>query len=319
MKKFFIVLLSLLIIIIFFIYLLIPSPLFISRIQPVKLSEPAISRYFLNYKKYQLGWKSISDKTEKPSYKDSIYSFEGYNFIITPVIHPEVNIEIQKGINELPSSILIIPITKDSCILQWSLTMPGSMNPIVRIKNYLEAEKLSRTLSEILSQLKIRFENKKEMYGMDISETKLGHEFFLSTKMVTLKEPSEAEIYSQIQKLRSYATKNSSLVVDSPMLHIDIIKGKKSQYQTIVGLPVNKLLKDEGEISMKRMPMGGKIIQSLVTGGNSTINQGFKVVELYLSDLQMGSPAIPFQVLKTNRILETDSNTWITKLIYPVL
>jgi hypothetical protein len=38
----------------------------------------------------------------------------------------------------------------------------------------------------------------------------------------------------------------------------------------------------------------------------------------YVEDNKKTSPAIPYQSLITNRLTETDTTKWVTKLYYPV-
>ena len=54
-------------------------------------------------------------------------------------------------------------------------------------------------------------------------------------------------------------------------------------------------------------------------GGNQMIEQGLKQTEKYIRDYRRSIIALPFQSLETDRLKETDSTKWITKIYYPVV
>jgi hypothetical protein len=56
-----------------------------------------------------------------------------------------------------------------------------------------------------------------------------------------------------------------------------------------------------------------------VKGGNATIRQALKELEQYVNDYRLFSPAIPFENLITNRLMEPDTSKWITNVYQPLL
>ena len=90
-------------------------------------------------------------------------------------------------------------------------------------------------------------------------------------------------------------------------------------FLTRVAIPVNKRLKDSGNISYKRMLGGGKILVAEIKGGSYSLKKGEIEIEQYVIDYNRIAPAIPFQSLVTDRMKEQDTSKWITKIFYPVL
>ena len=86
----------------------------------------------------------------------------------------------------------------------------------------------------------------------------------------------------------------------------------------MVAIPVNKVLPDAGEIQMKRM-IPGNILVTEIRGGEATIDAAFDTFDKLITDYRKTSPAIPFQLLITNRQVVRDTSKWITKLYYPVI
>ena len=63
----------------------------------------------------------------------------------------------------------------------------------------------------------------------------------------------------------------------------------------------------------------GKILESdSIKGGKTVVDQSFKIFEQYFEDYKHTSPAIPFQLLVTDRLKEPDSLKWVTRFYYPI-
>ncbi len=90
-----------------------------------------------------------------------------------------------------------------------------------------------------------------------------------------------------------------------------------NNFSTTVAIPINKVLPDKGPILFKKM-FPGNILTAEVKGGVYAIKEGFKQLNHYILDNQLTSPAIPFQSLVTDRLVEVDTSKWMTKLYYPV-
>jgi hypothetical protein len=42
-------------------------------------------------------------------------------------------------------------------------------------------------------------------------------------------------------------------------------------------------------------------------------------MKAYMKDFKLTSPAMPFELLVTNRANEPDTSKWVTKIYYPIL
>jgi hypothetical protein len=62
----------------------------------------------------------------------------------------------------------------------------------------------------------------------------------------------------------------------------------------------------------------GNILVGEVKGGTYTVISGEQNLTNYVNDHKKMSPAIPYQSLVTDRLLEADTSKWVTKLYYPV-
>lgn len=89
-------------------------------------------------------------------------------------------------------------------------------------------------------------------------------------------------------------------------------------YETQVAVPTDRLLQNDGKIHYRRM-VPGNFMVSEVQGGPFTISEAMKQLDYYISDYKKTVMAKPFQTLVTNRLTETDTAKWLTKIYIPVM
>jgi hypothetical protein len=119
-----------------------------------------------------------------------------------------------------------------------------------------------------------------------------------------------------IRDLRKYIAQNNAIEKNSPMLNV--LKFDSSHYEAMTAIPVDRALTPTNEFAPKFLLKGGNILEVQVQGGPTTIENGLKELENYRSDYRFTSPAIPYQLLVTDRMKEADTTKWITRLYYPV-
>jgi hypothetical protein len=124
------------------------------------------------------------------------------------------------------------------------------------------------------------------------------------------------EIDAMIQDLKKYIVQNNAIEKNSPMLNV--LKLDSSHYEAMSAIPVDKALPRTNEFAPKFLLKGGNVLEAQVQGGPTTIENGLQEIEKFRSDYKYTSPAIPYQLLVTDRLKETDTTKWTTKLCYPV-
>src|SRR5436190_1348006 len=103
---------------------------------------------------------------------------------------------------------------------------------------------------------------------------------------------------------------------NSPMLNV--FELGNSRYEAMTAIPVDKALPKTNEFAPKFLLKGGNILEVNIQGGPYAIEKGLKGLENYRADYKFDSPAIPYQLLVTDRAKEPDTTKWITRLYYPV-
>lgn len=100
------------------------------------------------------------------------------------------------------------------------------------------------------------------------------------------------------------------------MLNIERIDS--SHYETMVAIPVDKELNEEQNVSTSIMlTMKDRFLFSEVTGGAATIQKAHEAIHKYMLDHVLTAPAIPFDILITDRSKETDTSKWRTAVYFP--
>ena len=296
------------------VYVFIPANIKLSNIVFIKNNPTVVTRILANdttwMKSISTGSTSSSNSNSgkiRFSYKDYLYTFTG---ALMNTAQVKINND-QKSINSL---INVIPVTQDSVAVEWVAEIDAGLNPISRIKSYNEAKEIKRDIGDILGHLKSFFEKEGNAYGMKITEHRVVDTILISTKHTYDTIPSVKEIYGLIGNLRKFILREGAKETNPPMLNINNEDGR---YRTMVAIPVDKVLPENGEYVFKRM-VPGKILVAEVKGGEYTTGQALKQMSLYISDNHLSSPAIPFESLITDRSLEPDTTKWITKIYYPI-
>jgi hypothetical protein len=262
---------------------------------------------------YRIKWFPKEGKMVSPTK----YVLDGCTYQFGTDNSDNNNIAVQyENIN---TSSLLTPLTggNDSLIVNWRLNQQCGYNPFNRISYYFSLRHIKKTNEKILLAMQAFLSNKKNVYGFDVNQEKQTDSTLISIKATVPNHPTVTEIYTNIEKLKQYAVVNNANTTNAPMLNIKNDGTGKWQY--MVALPIDKALENKGDIIAKRMFAGGKIlITEKITGGPAAINDALQNLEKYKTDYGYMSPAIPFQSLITDRIKETDTSRWKTKLYYPV-
>jgi hypothetical protein len=246
--------------------------------------------------------------------KDSCFEVNGYCFRFFENLPGMVVALIYK--NKIPDTgFVYISKAGDSCMVSCTVSLRAGISPFTRIGAYFAAQSLKKAIRMMIDSFAAYTANDKRLYGMVPVIEKVTDTLSLSQKKIFNHYPTPAEVYALTSELEKYIAANGALVTRSPMLHV--LQTDSAQFETMVAVPINKPVSNNGNFILKRMPPG-KIIAATINGGMYTIQQGLLQLEQYKRDHQLTSPAIAYQSMTTNRINEPDTNKWVTTLYYPV-
>ncbi len=287
-------------------YILIPGKMTIAESVSIHSPLTSISRSFTKDSDWEKWWPG----TKLFSFNDRTYTFQGNVYNVIPVV-------IADGEDSISSSMELAYIRNDSTLVIWKLTMNTALNPIKRLSRYRLIRAIRSDLKKILENMKDYMQDSKNIYGISVRVVKVVDSVLISTRRNFSYYPGIRETDSMIQQLKTYIAQQGASEKNYPMLNVHKIS--EDRYEAMVAIPVDRTLPETKDFSPKDLLKGGNILEAEVRGGPETIMTAFNELENYYFDYNYSSPAIPFQLMVTDRARETDTTKWVTRLYYPVL
>ena len=271
----------------------------------VKANQHAASRHIDNQSQWSSWWPG-----EKP------LQYEGQQYHFNPMAFDATSVVISNNNDSISGLMKLYPLSLDTLSLQWEFKKDASSNPVQRVKDYFFVKQTGQRFNQVVGAMKEFMDSPGNLYGFEVEETIVPDTLMVAIKTVIDHYPNTDDVYELVERLRDYIKKSQAEETNQPMLNI--LKIDSTKYQYMVAIPVNKVLPDAGEIQMKRM-IPGNILVTEIRGGEATIDAAFDTFDKLITDYRKTSPAIPFQLLITNRQVVRDTSKWITKLYYPVI
>jgi hypothetical protein len=296
------------------VYFLIPGKLTVSSAVSYKANREGVYGFLINDSNWQKWWPGTASKNDNGTWS---FRYDDYTVQIEKIMYGAIPLKIEMNNLSFESLLIIVPFNTDSLGIEISVDINNGTNPFNRIAGYFRAKKVKRMLNNIVTSLQNYTSDLKNIYGINIKKEKVQYQDLVSAKQPFSHYPTTKDIYAIIEKLRNYVNRSGAKELFFPMLNINMIDS--INYIAQVGLPVDKNLPEEGNISSKWMLKDGNILVGDVTGGPKKIEEAIKQIEKYLLDYQRTTIAIPFQMLITDRTKEQDSSKWVTRLYYPVI
>src|SRR5687768_4017996 len=312
MKKWFVLLAALLIVVTVALYFLMPSKAEVAYTAVVPANANSIYRSLTN--QAMIGKWMKQDAGQQAGASENSIKLGDHTFTFQPGSFNVVEVQVE-GAMEEGSFITVLPVGDDSSLLRWKTDWPSAKNPYNRIRHSLQATRMKNDGVEVWRRLLDFLRKDENIYGLAIQETTVTDTLLLTSNQKSASYPTPPMYYKMIQEIRDFMRGKGLTETNYPMLHI---QKQANQYEARVAVPVNKPIPASGNIELKKM-VKGKLLTVEIRGGPATIDQSFLQMENYIFEKRLVSPAIPFQSLVTDRLLEPDTSKWITKLNYPVL
>ncbi|HEX6845912.1 MAG TPA: hypothetical protein VF144_02985 [Chitinophagaceae bacterium] len=287
------------------IYLFIPAKIKIYESVPVKGTVAGVSRLLSNDSSWHEWWP------EEPT-----FHYDGRSYLINGHFFNAFDLSVIEEKDSLDTRMNLVPYGDDSMSVDWSLELFTGTNPFKRFSQYKRAKEIKKDLHTILISLKKFAEVPENIYGIVVRKTIVQDSVLISTRRSFDHKPGPQEIDVMIQKLKDYIKKNAAVEKNFPMLNVSVIDS--ADYQAMVAIPVDRELPATEEFAPKFLLKNGNILEVQIQGGLYTIEKAFTELENYRDDYKHTSPAIPYQLLVTDRLKEPDTTKWITKLYYPI-
>jgi len=287
------------------VYLFIPRKIKIEVTVPLNAALPGVFRTLINDSNWNKWWPG-----ETPfAYNKQTYSIKRRLFNV-------FDIDIYSDKDTINSQMELVLINENTMTILWNAEQISSNDPFKRFIRHRHAKQTEKNMNAILQSLKTFLQKKENIYGLDIKEALVKDSALISTRRQFDHYPNAQEVDSMIQSLKKYISQNNAIEKNSPMLNV--FKLGNSRYEAMTAIPVDKALPKTNEFAPKFLLKGGNILEAEIQGGTYTIEKGLKELENYRADYKFNTPAIPYQLLVTDRTKEPDTTKWITRLYYPV-
>ncbi len=308
MKRVVFILVFILIILLVFIYVFIPSTITSSKTASVKCIDKNILQLIGN----RQGWNKWLSKEHSSS---DLIQYKDYQIKLGPATYTSVAFDALKDGDVIFNEIGFVKDSVTKTKISVISSVATGMNPFTRFRKWQMMKNYEIVINDLMQQLIGFAEDKKNIYGVDITDGRIPDSLFISTRKTFDHHPMEAEVYQLIDQLNVYANTKNAKQVNQPMMHLERIDS--NHFEIMVALPIDKVIDNAGSFSFKQMVKGNTLIAE-VLGGRATINNGLRALEQFKSDYQFTSPAISFESMITDRRAEPDTSKWVTRLYYPI-
>lgn len=308
MKRIAFIVAFILIILLVFIYVFIPSTITSSKTASVKCIDKNILQLLGN----KQGW---SKWLPKESFTSDLIQYEDYQLKPGAATYTSVVFDALKDGDVIFNEIGFVKDSVTKTKISVISSVATGMNPFSRFRKWQAMKNYETVIDDLMQHLISFAEDKKNIYGVEITDGRIPDSLFISTRKTFDHHPTEAEVYQLIDQLGVYANAKNAKQVNQPMMHLERIDS--NHFEIMVALPIDKVIDNEGNFSFKQMIKGNTLIAE-VNGGRSTINNGLRALEQFKSDYQFTSPAISFESMITDRRAEPDTSKWVTRLYYPI-
>jgi hypothetical protein len=296
------------------VYWLIPVNTSIHQKLIIPVNTKAFAREISDEQNWQQWWPG---KTKQIKQFPASLEYSGNTYTIVEKKLSSLVIIISKAKDSVLTELIFIPVQNDSIELTWNGVGRTASNPISRLQNLSWIKGINSDIHLLLKKILSFYSNEDNLYNFHIQKDFVIDSNLVSTSTRLKTYPSVDFIYNMIDRLENYIQRNNARQTNPPMLNIS--KDLDGTYLTRVALPVDRRLKDSGDIQYRWMLGRGNILITEVKGGPSQINRAFDEMTNYIEDHHRIAPAISFQSLITDRTQEPDTNKWITKLYWPVM
>ncbi|RYU89975.1 hypothetical protein EWM62_10545 [Mucilaginibacter terrigena] len=311
MKKPVLIVVGILLLAFISIYFVIPQKIKISHVIEIDATDRNVSKFLVNKKPWAKWWLGQHNTADS-----NLFVYQGAKYKLQESTNSYINLIIEHDDIKLTSQVIYAATGEGMCEVTWLGEMQSSLNPFERIAQYVKITHLSKNIEVILTHFKSFMQTEKNVYGMSIRLSKIKNPIVLASTTHTADYPSPIVVYKLVNELKKQISMQGALALDSPMMNVHV--DEKNGYLVMIALPVNKLITPGPNTVINKLVKGANVLEAQVTGGKNTITNAFSQVKHYQKDHGLMSPAMPFELLITNRLAQKDTAKWVTKIYWPI-
>ncbi|MCQ6958064.1 hypothetical protein [Mucilaginibacter aquariorum] len=293
------------------IYFIIPQKIKTTNVIEIDAADVNIAKFLVNKRQWNKWWPGQHNTA------DSIhFSYNGADYVLQESTNSAMKTLIKIGDIELSSQLLYATTGEGMSEVTWVTEMQSSINPIKRIAEFVKIKHVTKDIDTLLTGFKKFMQTDTNVYGIAVKISKIKNPTVLASTIHTNDYPSPVVIYNIVNNLKKQVSAQNAIVADSPMLNVHANEG--DGYQVMVAIPINKTITAGPNTIINQLVMGGNLLETTVKGGKNTILNAFTQLKHYQKDHRLISPAMPYELLITNRLAEKDTAKWVTKVFWPI-
>jgi hypothetical protein len=295
------------------VYIFIPSKIKVSILTGAQATIHGEFRSLNDEEEWEKWWRDSDGGQHIPG---TPFRYDGSTFTLVKQAANAVKIQIENKGLKLETVLQLVTFTTDSTGASWSFEMPKSVNPLNRIKYFMAEKEIKNDMLEVMQIFSRFVSNPRNIYRFEIYRTSTRDTTLLSTRFLSRDFPGTAELYKNFDLLQKNILKQKGKQSGYPMMNV--VKLADGSYETQIAIPTDHKLDNDGKIVFRYM-VPGNFFGGDVTGGQYTVNEAQKQLDLFILDYKKSKMANAYQILVTDRIREPDTLKWITRLRIPVV
>jgi effector-binding domain-containing protein len=311
MKKPALFVLGLLLLAFISIYFIIPQYITAKSVVRVDVTDVNAFKFIIKPSSWKKWWPGEHMGTDS-----TVYTHNGITYTLQKSTNSYIQVQIKKGDDVLNSRITYLAADEGSTDVTWYASQQSSINPFVRIAEFIRIKNMQGDMDDILMQFNKFMQKDVNVYGISFKIKKITDHWLITTSTTTKTYPAMETVYGLIENLRKQIALQEAKEIGNPMLNVNLTDNK--DYEVMVALPINKAIKPGANTKLVEMVVGGNMLGADVKGGKQTVANAFVQLKNYQKDHGLISPAMPFEILITNRLTEKDTAKWVTKLYWPI-
>jgi len=244
------------------------------------------------------------------------FVYGDYRYKLLQPFTDGAEVQVNNGRKNFRSRIFIVPHGKDSSWVEWQTAAVSTYNPFQRVAYWLAAKSVEGNIQPVLDRLVNFASNTTNIYGYPIIRTTFTDTILAATKFSSNSYPTTDLIYNAIDQLKARVKDEGAQEKDFPMLNVR--QADSNRFETMIAICISKEIKNSGNIFVSRMvPMKDRFLRTDLTGGPVSIKNAHEAVKNYMEDRFLSAPAIPFEILVTDRREQADTSKWKTIIFHP--
>jgi effector-binding domain-containing protein len=310
MKRILLLIFVLAILCLIVVYAFIPAHIPISNTAHANTIQKNIADCLRDHNSWKKWWPSAGSEAS------THFDYQNYNYKLIQPFTNGAEIQLNKGEKNFRSRIFVIPHGKDSTWVEWQTAVVSGYNPFQRVASWFDAKNIKNNIQPVLESLVNFASNTANIYGYPVVRTTFTDTILAATRFSTNTYPTTELIYHAIDQLKARIKDEGAQEKDFPMLNVQ--QTDSNRFETMIAICVSREIRKTGNIFVSRMvPMKDRFLRTEVTGGPASIRNAHKAVTNYMEDRFLSAPAIPFEILVTDRRREGDTSKWKTIIFHP--